>query len=174
MFDGDYGIVLHTVQGNRASSRGEGEVSWFLSCCSGNLGYILELQWGWPFKTRVCSVASVLVSSYEGHLRNLFEACRVIGTLLEVRRETQGSFPGAKGILGSLSIFKRSQASSHFEALNSACLSRWRTDVRSPVEMRQGPIAFSRVSTGDSDIPSSCEMKEEPAFKPLQGNLAFF
>ena len=30
-------------------------------------------------------------------------------------------------------------------------------------------MAFSRVSTGDSDIPSSCEMKDEPAFKPLQG-----
>ena len=30
------------------------------------------------------------------------------------------------------------------------------------------------VSTGDSDIPSSCEMKDEPAFKPLQGNPAFF
>ena len=34
--------------------------------------------------------------------------------------------------------------------------------------------AFSRVSAGDSDIPSSCEMKDEPVFKPLQGNLAFF
>ena len=30
-------------------------------------------------------------------------------------------------------------------------------------------MAFSRVSTGDSVIPSSCEMKYEPAFKPLQG-----
>ena len=26
----------------------------------------------------------------------------------------------------------------------------------------------------DSVIPSSCEMKYEPAFKPLQGNPAFF
>ena len=30
-------------------------------------------------------------------------------------------------------------------------------------------MAFSRVSTGDSEKPSSCEMKDEPAFKPLQG-----
>ena len=30
------------------------------------------------------------------------------------------------------------------------------------------------VSTRDSDIPFSCEMKEEHAFKPLQGNLVFF
>ena len=31
-------------QGNQASSRGKGEVSWFFSSCGGNLGYILELQ----------------------------------------------------------------------------------------------------------------------------------
>ena len=35
-------------------------------------------------------------------------------------------------------------------------------------------MAFSRVSPGDSDIPSSCEMKDEPAFWPLQGKLTFF
>ena len=35
-------------------------------------------------------------------------------------------------------------------------------------------MAFSRVSTGDSHIPSSCEMKHEPDFKPLQGNPSFF
>ena len=40
--------------------------------------------------------------------------------------------------------------------------------------MRCGPRAFSRVSTGDSHNPSTCEMNDEPAFKPLQGNLAFF
>ena len=36
-----------------------------------------------------------------------------------------------------------------------------------------GTRAFSRVSTGYSDIPSSCEMKDEPEFKPLQGNPTF-
>ena len=33
MFDGEHGIAVHAVQGNRASSRGEGEVSWFSSSC---------------------------------------------------------------------------------------------------------------------------------------------
>ena len=47
-------------------------------------------------------------------------------------------------------------------------------DVIHPVEIRRRPTAFSRVSTGNSDIPSSCEMKDEPEFKPLLGNLAFF
>ena len=40
--------------------------------------------------------------------------------------------------------------------------------------MRQGPTAVSRVSTGDSDIPISFEIKDEPSFKSLQGNPAFF
>ena len=33
--------------------------------------------------------------------------------------------------------------------------------------MRLGPRDFSRDCTEDSDIPLSCEMKDEPAFKPL-------
>ena len=40
--------------------------------------------------------------------------------------------------------------------------------------MRQGSWASSKVSTEDSDIPSSCEVKDEPAFKPLLGNPTLF
>ena len=40
--------------------------------------------------------------------------------------------------------------------------------------MRRTPTAFSMVSTGHSDMPSFCEMKDEPVFKPLQGIRAFF
>ena len=74
VFDGEDGITLHAMQGNNASSGGKGEVSWFCSSCSRNLGYILELQRGWPFKARVCSATSGLLSSYEEHLRNLLGA----------------------------------------------------------------------------------------------------
>ena len=73
-----------------------------------------------------------------------------------------------------LSILKKSQASSPYEALNSVCLSRGQRDVRPTVQMMRTTTAFSRVSTGDSDMPSSCEMNHEPEFKPLQGNRAFF
>ena len=48
------------------------------------------------------------------------------------------------------------------------------SDVRPPVQMRLGPRAFSRDCTEDSDIRLSCEMKDEPAFKPLHGNPTFF
>ena len=94
--------------------------------------------------------------------------------LLEVRRETQCPFLDATVILGFVSIFKKKQASSPFEALNSTCISRSQMDVRPPIHMRRGTRAFSRVSTGDSDILSSCDMKDDPAFKPLQRNPAFF
>ena len=58
--------------------------------------------------------------------------------------------------------------------MNSACLSGCQRDGRPSVQKRRGTTAFSRVSTGDSHIPASCDMKDEPAFKPLQGNPAFF
>ena len=77
-------------------------------------------------------------------------------------------------ILVFLSIFTKSQALSPFEAMNSAHLSMCQKDVRPSVQKRWRTMAFSRVSTGDSITPSSCEMKYEPAFKPLQGNPAFF
>ena len=77
-------------------------------------------------------------------------------------------------ILVFLSIFTKCQASSPFEALNSTRLLRFQRDVRPPVHKRQRTRAFSMISTEYSGIPSSCEMKDEPAIKPLQGNMAFF
>ena len=85
-----------------------------------------------------------------------------IQMLLKVRRETKGPFLVAAVNLGFLSIFKKSPASLHFEALNSACLSMCHRDVRPPVQMWQGPRALSMVSTADSDITSSCEMNDRP------------
>ena len=93
---------------------------------------------------------------------------------LEVKQETEVHFLVGTVILGFLSIFKKSKASSHSEALNSVCLSRCQIDVIPPVQMMQRPTAFSRVSTGDSVIPSCCDMKHEPKFKSLQGNPALF
>ena len=98
---------------------------------------------------------------------------RKIQTLLEVSWEAKRPLLVGTVILVFLSIFTKSQASSPFEALNSVHLSKSQMDVRPSVQKRLRTMAFSRVSTGDSDIPSSCEMKVEPAFKALQGKLAF-
>ena len=83
--------------------------------------------------------------------------------LLEVRRETEGHFLVGTVIVRFLTIFKKSQASSTFEKLNSMSLSRCQRNVRPLVEMRWRPRAFCRVSTVDSDILSSCDMNDEPA-----------
>ena len=99
---------------------------------------------------------------------------RTIRTLLEVRQETEFHFIVGTVIFGFLSIFKNSQALSTFEALHSVCLWRCQRDVIHHVQMRRRHTVFSKDSTVDWGIPSSCEMKDEPEFKSLQGNPAFF
>ena len=59
------------MQGNQASSPGEGFVSWDFSSCGDILGYILELQPGWPFDIPLCSPKSGLLSTYDGYLWNV-------------------------------------------------------------------------------------------------------
>ena len=71
VFDWEYGIALHAMEGNRASFSSEGDVSNDFSSCGRNLGYIRELERGWPFETPLCSAKSGLLCSYEGHLSNL-------------------------------------------------------------------------------------------------------
>ena len=59
VFDSENAIALHAMQGNRASSRGEGEVSWVFSSCG---------TWG-------------IFSSYDGDAhskRNLFSEVRTL------------------------------------------------------------------------------------------------
>ena len=99
---------------------------------------------------------------------------RKIQTLLEVSREAKRLLLVGTVILVFLSIFTKSQASSPFEAVNSAHLSMCQKDVRHSVQKSLRTMAFSSFSTGDSDFPSSCEMKDESAFNALQGKQAFF
>ena len=97
---------------------------------------------------------------------------RNIQTLLEVKWEFRSLFLVGTVILGFLSIFMRSQASSPLEALNSRA-SRSINGREDHVQMRRAPRSFSRFSARDSYIALSCAMKEEPAFKTLQGNPTF-
>ena len=86
----------------------------------------------------------------------------------------QGSLSSWNSDIGIPIHFQKESGIVIFEALNSVCLSRYQSDVIPPIQMRRRTMAFSKFSTGDSDIPSYCEMKHEPAFKPLQGSPAFF
>ena len=117
---------------------------------------------------------SGLLSSYKGQLRNLLKPSQDNADASQGEAGDPVSLSSCHSILGILSIFKKCQASSPFEALNSVCLSWFQRDERLLVQIRGGPKAFSRFSTWDSDIPSSCEKKNKPAFKPLQGNRPSF
>ena len=64
---------------------------------------------------------------------------------LEVKQESEVHFLVGTVILGFLSIFTKSQASSPFKALNSLCLSRCQSDMIPPVQMTRRTMAFSRV-----------------------------
>ena len=110
--------------------------------------YTLELRRGSPFETRVCSAKSGLLSSYDGHLGKLNYSW-------QENTDASGGEPGGQApllvgtvILVFLSIFTKSQASSPFETLNSAHLSKSQMDVRPSVQKRLRTMAFSRVSTG--------------------------
>ena len=70
--------------------------------------------------------------------------------LLEVRLEAKCPLLIGTVILVFLSILTKSQASSPFEAMNSAHLLLCQKDVRPSVQKRWRTMAFSRVSTGDS------------------------
>ena len=84
VFNWEYDIVLHEMQGNQASSPSEGYVSWDFSSCGSNVGYILKLQRGWPFETPLCSAKLGLLSSYYGHLRNKTSLQRIVQMILQV------------------------------------------------------------------------------------------
>ena len=116
--------------------------------------YILELRRGWPFETRVCSAKSGLLSRYDGHLGKLNYAWQENTDAYGVEPEVKRPLLVGTVILVSLSIFTKCHASSPFEALNSAQLSKSQMNVRPSVQKRLRTLAFSRVSTGDSDIPS--------------------
>ena len=113
------------------------------------------------------------LSRYDGHRGNQTKLGRTIATLLDVIPEVKCPLLIGRVILVFLSIFTKSQASSPFEAMNSAHLSMCQKDVRPSVPKKWRTMGFSRVSTGDSVIPSYCEMKYEPPFKRLQGKPAF-
>ena len=83
--------------------------------------------------------------------------------LLEVKWESRSLFLFDTVIMGFLNILKNCEASSQFEAGNSTWLCSCQRHVRPIFEMKWMPRAFSRVSTGDSDILSSCDMNDDHA-----------
>ena len=91
VFDWENAIALETMQGNRASCRRKGNVSCVFSSCGRNLVYILELQWGCPFETLVCSLKS--------------GTCLVWGTTQECKLGMAGKYRRFWKLSGSSGLF---------------------------------------------------------------------
>ena len=99
-----------------------------------------------------------------------------------MRRETKHSFLVGRVILGFLSIFKKSQASSPFEALNSAFLSRcqvmwaplsrWGGDLGLSLGSPQGIQTSLHLVRWKMSLHSSHCRKIRPSFK--SGHLGIY
>ena len=92
MFDGELGIALHAMQGNRASSPGEGEISWFYSVAVITWGIFSSFLGDEPSKLVFVQLRqdSCLVTR---DARGIYSRLgRAIRTLLVVRQETKFLF----------------------------------------------------------------------------------
>ena len=136
--------------------------------------YILELRLGWPFETRVCSAKSGLLSSYDGHLGKLNYAWRDNTEFSGCEPGSQASLISWHSYIGIPINFHEQSGIVTFWSIELAHLSKSQMDVRPSVQKRMRTLAFSRVSTRNYNILLSCEMKNEPAFKALQGKPTFF
>ena len=123
MFNGEHRTALHAMQGNGASSHGEGQVSWIFLRCGRNLCYVLQLQRGWPFKTRVCSETSGLRSRCKGHHRILLEVQPGNRDASRSEAADPVSLSSCNRDIGIPINIQEELGSSPFEALNAVCLS---------------------------------------------------
>ena len=174
MFDGEHEITRHEMQGNHDSYSAKGKSHGFSRVAMGTWGIFSSYCGDGLSKLVFAQRHQYYCLGTRDTSRISTSLGRAIRTLLKVRWKTKCPFLVATVILGFLSIFKKSQGSSPFEALNLAHLSKSQMDVGPSVQKRLRTMAFSSVSTGDSDIPSFYEMQDEPAFKALQGKPAFF
>ena len=121
-------ILQHEMQGNRASSCSEWEVSWIFSSCGRHLVYILELRRGWPFETRVFSAKSELLNSYDGHLGKLNYAW-------QENTDATGGEPEGKASLISWHSYIGIPINFHEE---SGIVTFWSIEFSAPLEVSNG------------------------------------
>ena len=111
MIDWEYGIALHAMQVNRASSPAEGIVSWEFPSCGRTWGIFSSYNGDGHSKLHFVqrSQDDCLEMTDTSGIKTRLG--KIIQTLLEVRWDTKRPFLVSTEILGFLSIFKKSQAS---------------------------------------------------------------
>ena len=130
------------MQGNQASSPSEGYVSWDFSSCGRNVGYILDLQRKWSFEIPLCSAKFGLMSSYDGHLRNLNSAWKYNTDASGGEVGDQASLSSFQKVIGIPINFQEDSGLITFEALNSTSLLRCQ-EMWGPLSRRGGEVGFS-------------------------------
>ena len=133
VFDWEPGTPQHEMHWIRASSCGEGEVSWVFSSCGRNLVYILELRRRWPFETRVCSAKSGLLPSYDGHLWKLNYAW-------QENTDASGGEPGGQASLISWHSYIGIPINFHEV---SGIINFWIIELSAPLQVSNGCEALS-------------------------------
>ena len=128
VFDWERGTPQHEMQGNQASSFGEGEVSGGFSSCGRHLVSVLELRRGWPFETQLCSAKSGLLSSYDAHLGQLNYAWYE-------NTDASGSEPGGQASLIIWHSYIGISINLHEE---SGIVTFWSIELRAPLEVSNG------------------------------------
>ena len=71
VFDWENAIALDTMQGNWASSRREGKVSWAFSSCGRNLGVYSRVTAGMSIRNSSWFMEVSNLSRYKGQLTNV-------------------------------------------------------------------------------------------------------
>ena len=129
-WEGEITIALKSLQGNRASSRFEWGISWFISICEWKHGIPLELQPGLQGISPVAQGKSGLLPTCHGHHRIPLKSLQGNRPHLELRQETRGSSQVATG--------------------KSVLLSSCEVEIRVSLLLQQGSQACSRVLAGNS------------------------
>ena len=103
-FKREFGIALEALQVKRASSRVEGEISWFFSSCLGTLEVPLNLRLGRQKTSRVALGKSSLLLSCEGKHRIALESLHCNGAISRIEGgKSHGVSRVVGGIFGFLS-----------------------------------------------------------------------
>ena len=103
-FEREFGIALKVLQGKMASSRVEGEISWFFSSCLGTLEVPLNLRLGRQKTSRVALGKSSLLLSCEGKHRIALESLHCNGAISRIEGgKSHGVSRVVGGIFGFLS-----------------------------------------------------------------------
>ena len=124
MFDWEKGIALHAISGIEPHFPARGMSHTISRVAAGNWGIFASYSGDGHSKLHFVKRRhdSILIMRDTSGIKTRLG--RITQTLLEVRWETKCPFLVCTELLGFLSIFKKSKASSAFEALNSTSLSR--------------------------------------------------